>query len=256
MVDAVTGTTTTTTTTGSNPLASSSPTDTSAAISKLDTDFSSFLKLLTVQLQNQDPTTPLDTNQLTSQITQFSQVEQQINTNKSLNKILAQQQTNSVNSAVSYIDRFVQYTGNEFQQRTGGTPILSYNLPAQASSVTVAITDESGRVIYMKDVTAGGNSATVEHAIAWDGKDSSGNIVATGKYKVNITAKDTNGKDITATTTVTDLVTEVAMVDGEVQLSLGDVKVPASSVKSIKGLYASVNTPASNGSTTNTAATG
>ncbi len=211
------------------------------ALNKLDGDFQSFLKLLTVQLQNQDPTEPLDTNQLTDQITQFSQVEQQINTNKSLQKLLAANQTSAINSAVSYIDRFVEYKGDTFYQRKGGTPILSYTLPEQADSVNVSITDEKGKVLYTKDVTAdGGNLAKTPHPITWDGKDASGNVVASGKYKVNITAKNAEGKDIKAETTITDMVTEVAMIDGEITLTLGDLQIKASDVKTIKGLYAEV----------------
>ena len=216
----------------------------STSLSKLDGDFQSFLKLLTVQLQNQDPTEPLDTNQLTDQITQFSQVEQQINTNKSLQKLLAANQTSAINSAVSYIDRFVEYKGDTFYHRTGSKPILSYELPEQAQTVNVSITDEKGKVIYTKDVTAnGGNTAKTPHAIAWDGKDASGKAVDTGKYKVNVVAKNAEGKDITASTTITDMVTEVAMVDGEITLTLGEHHIVASDVKTIKGLYAEVNTP-------------
>jgi flagellar basal-body rod modification protein FlgD len=214
------------------------------ALNKLDGDFQSFLKLLTVQLQNQDPTEPLDTNQLTDQITQFSQVEQQINTNKSLQKMLAASQSSAINSAVSYIDRFVEYEGSEFYHRKGGAPILSYTLPEQADSVTVSITTESGQVLYSKDVTAdGGNIAKVPHSIAWDGKDASGNPVASGKYKVNVVAKNSEGKDITASTRATDMVTEVAMVDGEIILSMGELDIKSSAVKTIKGLYAEVDVP-------------
>ena len=224
----------------------------STALTKLDGDFQSFLKLLTVQLQNQDPTEPLDTNQLTDQITQFSQVEQQINTNKSLQKLIDSQNTSAINSAVSYIDRFVEYEGTDFYQRQGGAPLLSYKLPEEAKSVTVSITSDTGKVIYSKDLTAdGGTTPNVAHAIKWDGKDASGNPVATGKYKVNVVAKNKSDGDITAITKVTDMVTEVALESGEVQLTLGTIKVPASKVLAIKGTYAEVNggTTGTNGTT-------
>ena len=238
--------------------AASGSTTESTSLSKLDGDFQSFLKLLTVQLQNQDPTEPLDTNQLTDQITQFSQVEQQINTNKSLQKMLLASQNNAINSAVSYIDRFVEYEGAQFHQRQDATPIMSYTLPEEAASVNVSITTDSGQVLYTKDVTANnGNTAKTPHPIGWDGKDSSGNAVPTGTYKIKITAVNAAGKDITATTKITDMVTEVAMVDGEITLTLGDIHIPASSVKTIKGLYAEVDTPATGtGTGTSTGNTG
>jgi len=216
----------------------------STALGKLNDDFQSFIKLLTVQLQNQDPTEPLDTNQLTDQITQFSQVEQQINTNKSLTKLLEANQSNAINTAVSYIDRFVDFESAEFFHREGTSPILNYKLPEQAKTVNVSITTESGKVLhsYEGEANAGKNIP-----ITWDGKDDNGNNVAKGKYKINIVAKNANGEDIKATTTVTDIVTEVSVENNEVQLTIGDIKIPAAQVKSVKGYYAEVdvadNTP-------------
>lgn len=64
-VDTVTGTNT-------------APTTQSNALSKLATDSTMFLKLLTTQMQNQDPLDPMDTSEYTAQLVQFSQVEQSI----------------------------------------------------------------------------------------------------------------------------------------------------------------------------------
>jgi flagellar basal-body rod modification protein FlgD len=209
------------------------------SLQKLNGDFDSFLKLLTVQLQNQDPTEPLDTNQLTDQITQFSQVEQQINTNKSLQQLLAKQDNTAINGAVSYIDRFVEFEGKDFNRRADMNPIINYKLPSAADSVNVSITTESGRVLYSKDMASeGGTTANVAHSLNWDGKDKDGNVVAPGKYKVNVVAKDKLGEDIDAQVLVTDLVTEVAVEDGEITLSTGDIKFTADKVRSVKGLYA------------------
>lgn len=211
----------------------------STALGKLNDDFQSFIKLLTVQLQNQDPTEPLDTNQLTDQITQFSQVEQQINTNKSLTKLLEANQNNAINTAVSYIDRFVDFDSDTFYQREGTSPILSYKLPEQAQSVNVSITTESGKVLHSYE---GETTAGKSIPITWDGKDTNGNVVSKGKYKINIVAKNTKGDDIKASTTVTDIVTEVSVENNEVQLTIGDIKIPADQVKSVKGYYAEVDT--------------
>ena len=61
---------------------------TGLALTALSGNFGDFLKLLMTQLQHQDPTSPLDTNQFTSELVQFSAVEQQINTNTSLTKLI------------------------------------------------------------------------------------------------------------------------------------------------------------------------
>jgi len=59
---------------------------TTASKASLSQDFDDFLQLLTTQLQNQDPLNPMDSNEFTNQLVQFSQVEQQINSNQKLDK--------------------------------------------------------------------------------------------------------------------------------------------------------------------------
>ena len=71
----------------SNALNSQQSTLNSSA--QLAEDFDSFLQLLTTQLQNQDPLSPLDTNEFTSQLVQFAGVEQQINVNQKLNSLVS-----------------------------------------------------------------------------------------------------------------------------------------------------------------------
>ena len=73
----------------------------SAALNSLSANFGDFLKLLMTQLQNQDPTSPLDTNQFTSELVQFSSVEQQINTNTSLTQLIQLTQAGEVMQASS-----------------------------------------------------------------------------------------------------------------------------------------------------------
>ena len=75
-------------TTVSPTSAAASTANTPDAMKQLSGNFSTFLTLLTTQLKNQDPTSPLDTNQFTSQLVQFASVEQQINTNRSLGQLI------------------------------------------------------------------------------------------------------------------------------------------------------------------------
>ena len=83
------------------------------ASSALNGTLNDFLKLLTVQLQNQDPTEPADTNDITQQIASLSQVEQQINTNTNLEKLITMFSGGQVSNAVSYIGKQVDAPGNQ-----------------------------------------------------------------------------------------------------------------------------------------------
>jgi flagellar basal-body rod modification protein FlgD len=83
-----------------------------ASNAKLAENFDTFLTLLVAQLQNQDPLEPTDTEQFVQQLVQFSQVEQQIDTNTSLERMLEFQTANQAASAINYIGSTVEAIGN------------------------------------------------------------------------------------------------------------------------------------------------
>src|SRR6201992_1413111 len=95
-------TTTPVTTTNAN-----GTTSTPDAMSQLSGNFSTFLTLLTSQLKNQDPTSPMDSNQFTQQLVEFSQVEQQINTNTNLQTLITQGQSNGTAMTTGYLGKTV-----------------------------------------------------------------------------------------------------------------------------------------------------
>src|SRR6476646_3348259 len=78
-------------------------TKTTNAAATMAKNFDSFLTLLTTQLKNQNPLEPLDTNQFTQQLVQFTQVEQQINMNQQLTSLVALQKANQTTSAMSFL---------------------------------------------------------------------------------------------------------------------------------------------------------
>ncbi|MHC4984186.1 MAG: flagellar hook assembly protein FlgD, partial [Planctomycetota bacterium] len=73
----------------------------------LASTFNNFLLLLTTQLQYQDPLSPLDTNQFTEQLVQFTNVEQSIKTNSKLDQLIALQGANQLTAALDYIGKTV-----------------------------------------------------------------------------------------------------------------------------------------------------
>src|SRR5579859_3767338 len=74
-----------------------------AGSQQLAGNFSTFLQLLTTQLQNQNPLDPLDTNQFTQQLVEFASVEQQVNMNSNLQTLISLQQTAEATSAMQLI---------------------------------------------------------------------------------------------------------------------------------------------------------
>lgn len=186
----------------SGTAASSSKSD--AGRTSLTSNFNTFLTMLTTQLKHQDPLSPMDSTQFTSQLVQYAGVEQQINTNSNLEKLLTFQQNTQTAQAVNYLGESVEVAGNQLPvQNHSGT--FSYTLPQAANSCTVQIKDSTGTVVY----TTNGDLTADRHDLAWNGVDSSGKTLDDGIYTVSVVAKDKDGKAITPTITTFGQVTKV-----------------------------------------------
>ena len=132
-------------------VASTSGTSTSTAINNslasLASNSQTFLTLLTTQLKNQDPTSPLDTNQFTAQLVQMTGVEQQLLSNQLLQTLVNQSSGGGVTGAVGLIGKQVTASGNT-ATLTDGSASWQYNLGGNAANVTVQVSDSSGNVVF------------------------------------------------------------------------------------------------------------
>src|SRR5215475_2122963 len=97
------------------------------AMAQLSGNFDTFLQLLTAQLKNQDPTSPMDSNQFTQQLVEYSQVEQQINTNTNLQTLISQGTSQAGTFASTYLGKNVSIT-NGNASLTNGTASWGYTL--------------------------------------------------------------------------------------------------------------------------------
>ena len=228
---------TTAASTATNTSATSSASSTSTAQKGLNSNYQDFLKLLTTQLQNQDPSQPIDTNQLTAQIASLSQVEQEINTNTKLDQLVSLYTSSQTQNAVSYIGKQVDATGNQVAlssstdssgNKTSSAAIV-YNLPSTASSATVTVTNSAGATVF----SAAGTTVSGRNQLLWNGNTTAGTTAPDGVYNFKVTATDSAGKAITATTYTSGVVTAVETANGSNNLSLGQLSVPLSSVQSI-----------------------
>lgn len=179
---------TNTTTTGSSTATSSSlSTAVSASLSQAD-----FLKLMTAQLQAQDPTNPVDNTQFVSQMAQFSQLSNSQDLLTAVNgltsSINTSQQTSQVLSSASLVNRQVMVPSSTVSY-SGSTVTGAANV-SSAGDVSVNIIDGAGNVVRTMDL---GNQNSGLAQFSWDGKDNSGNAAAAGTY--NVTASS-NGSSL------------------------------------------------------------
>ena len=131
--------TVTTPTTGTSSSSSSTATDLAAGQSQLNTTYSSFLTLLTAQLQNQDPLSPMDTNSFTQQLVSMNGVQQQLLTNNLLQTLVNQWTgAGSIGGAVNLIGKSVT-AQSSVQALQNGSATWTYNLPSAAASATLEV---------------------------------------------------------------------------------------------------------------------
>ena len=134
------------------------------ASKQLSSNFDTFLQLLTTQLQNQDPLQPMDSNQFTQQLVQFSQVEQQINSNKNLESLIALSKASTATDAVSYLGKTVTLTDGTAALMDGQAN-WAYSLDNKASSATLYVKNMRGDVVY----SAPAEMTEGMHSFTWDG---------------------------------------------------------------------------------------
>jgi flagellar basal-body rod modification protein FlgD len=188
-----------------------------------------FLKLLVTQLNNQDPTDPLDTNAVTEQIASLAQVEQAISTNKNLEQLLTAMIATQYNNAVSYIGKGIEAPGNAGWMKNG-EGLFTYYLADNADKAKITIKNQAGSVVY----EGATHTKIGRNEFTWDGKSSSGQAMPAGIYTFEIEAQDANNVPVTAQAFTSGIVKSLDNVNGKVYLTIGDdLSVPIENVSSI-----------------------
>ena len=121
---------------------------TSNAAAGLTQNFNTFLTLLTTQLQNQDPLSPMDTNQFTQQLVSFSQVEQQIDTNNNLQPLIPLQTAGETHLRVAAGRAEHRIQRRRRRRSRTARRVSPIRCRAPTAQTALAVTDASGNVVY------------------------------------------------------------------------------------------------------------
>jgi len=218
-----TGVNNNTTNTGTNT------SSTNSAMQQLSGNMNTFLTLLTTQLQNQDPLSPMDSTQFTQQLVEYSQVEQQINTNTNLQSLISLQQAGAGAASVGYLGKEVTVT-NGNAALTNGSATWNYSLTSSAATTTLTVTNASGQTVY----TGNGATSSGSNTFTWNGQDNNGNQLADGTYTLAVKSTDGNGNAVTTTVTSTGTVNELNLSGSAPQLMIGSMAVPLSAVSLVQ----------------------
>jgi flagellar basal-body rod modification protein FlgD len=197
--------------------ATTAATATSATTAKNSLDKDGFLKLLVAQLKNQDPTgAGQDPNQMVQQLTSFSSLEQSQQTNTLLQGLQAQTSGLFQAQTASLVGKNVKVDGSGFNLKAGAAT-MNLELGA-AAKVTVTVKDANGKVVA---VLPQGTLPRGVTTLNWDGRDTAGNVMPDGAYKVEVTATGDDGKAAAFRTSLTMKVDAVTFKDGGIYLASG-----------------------------------
>lgn len=200
-----------------------------AAGGSLAGDFNQFLTLLTTQLANQDPLSPMDTTEFTNQLVLFAGVEQQIASNENLEELISLSGGNQAVQAVSYIGKSVEANGNIFQLTDDGAE-LGYDLDAEAQTATILIFDPNDTLVLLEPA----NIEAGRHSFKWDGRNSEGVLLDPGAYSFAVSAIDEDSAGIDVGTSVTGVVDGVEVRDEGVILTVGETEMLLDNVFGIR----------------------
>jgi flagellar basal-body rod modification protein FlgD len=185
-----------------------------------------FLRLLTVQLQHQDPMSPVQNEDFIAQLAQFSSLEQLENINTrlqdgiDLDLILTQVLNNT--SAAGLIGKTVIAEGGAVHLGESGSSEIHFDLASAADHVVIRITDEAGGVIQ---TLTEGRLSEGRHQVTWNGEDAQGNRRAEGTYRVEIEAYDPEDNRIDVTSLLVGEITGVRFEDGEARLMVAGLEL-------------------------------
>ncbi len=205
---------------------------------KLADDFDDFLLLLTTQLENQDPTEPLDTNEFTQQLVMFASVEQQVATNSNIEQLVEATVASGVQQSLGYIGKAIEAVGDK-GVLADGQAVFAYELPQTATRVDVSILNSGGQVVF----SGAGSTDAGRNTVLWDGINSfNSQQMPDGTYQIVVSARGTGDSELDVTTFTTGRVTSAEVdAEGQTLLTVGTTKVPVSDVRAVREITTAPN---------------
>ena len=189
-----------------------------------------FLKLLTVQLSNQDPLNPMENEAFVAQLAQFSSLEQLMGLGEGMQNLATAQAVANGSNMVGMIGREVTYAGSEISHTKSATETLNVELAEPAKRVTVTIHDAEGNVV--RTIEAGAQSdGNVQ--VEWDGKNDQGIALESGEYTYQVSAADADGNPVDATPQMRGIVSGVTYESGYPELIVNGQRIAVGQVISV-----------------------
>lgn len=218
-----------------------SPATATAAAKKTDIGQTDFLTLLITQLQQQDPMNPQDPSEFTSQLTQFSSLEQLVGMKSSIDNMsqafadsitglqMLQLSSNST-QAVAFIGKDVLYTNDKMQIAAGQSPDLKVQASQDLHNAKITLRNAAGEVVKTIDL---GNVSKGDHTYSYA---SLGGLtgLADGQYTLSVDGLDSSNAAATASPLIAGHVQGVFFDGGVIYADIDGNRVPLGDIYSVR----------------------
>lgn len=186
-----------------------------------------FLKLLTTQLQNQDPLEPASDVEFIQQMATFAQLEQQRITNSNLGILQLYQSSINNSNALNLVGREVKIQDDQIDHQAGESHRFFYPSSSEAAKVHIKVFDANGREIFSQTQTG---SEDGEQEFTWQGQDDEGNTVDPGTYRIQVSLEDAEGTRFPTDVYQAKRVDGISYENGSILILVGDRKIPIENV--------------------------
>lgn len=195
---------------------------------KKELDKEAFLQLLITELQNQDPTQPMENKDLVAQLSQLSSTEQITNMSQAIQEMVNSQMSLNKLQAASLIGKTVVVNDNTIDLQSGVAEGLNYGLD-NSSQVYLEIYNSNGQLVYAEDL---GMQEAGLHSYVWSGRNNDGTMMSDGEYLYGIYTVE-NGQMVSNSGVKSGIVEAVKFLDNELYLLINGEMYPYSVVNEI-----------------------
>ncbi|WP_319469079.1 flagellar hook assembly protein FlgD [uncultured Pseudodesulfovibrio sp.] len=186
---------------------------------KSSMDQDSFLTILVAQLTHQDPLSPMEDQDMTGQLAQFSSLEQLTNINNNIKGLSTSMQQTDMLSAVSFIGKEVKAEGYKISMNEGNASTIYYGFGEPVSKIMMNIYDDDGAIVRTVEL---GSKEAGTYQYEWDGRNEAGTKLPDGTYGIGILGQDKDGKSVMIQTEISGRVDAVVNESGTQYLRLQD----------------------------------
>jgi flagellar basal-body rod modification protein FlgD len=194
-----------------------------ARVIKKSLDKDDFMRIMVTEMKHQDPTKPMDSDRMATQMAQITSVEQLKNVGTAIDKLADKNSTSDRLAMSTMIGKTVTVDKGRFAHQKGTLSPINFDLPADANKVKLTILNEKGEEVAVRELEpmkAGAN------AYNWDGLNSSSIQSPSSNYVIHVDAEDAKGQKIKVDSVSKETVVGITFDGGEANFLVGDTKNP------------------------------